>query len=562
MKNTLKIRRYIALILTICLLLTFMPYEVLGAVHTYSKVRDLNAKYETIKDVTLREFPTTQSKLLNISYKSGTIVNVIAEWKNSAGNTWLQVKEGFIFEGNLKKHEHKGVRTAPDYSKYSQLNSEQHKKEIYSGREECICGAIIKEARLKSTTKEKHNFGKNSCTECGEKNYSIQQKSTQKNYSNPVYEPVEVNQNVSIDEPITQNNDNNISVCEPNDSNKTSILEHLHEFGYCESNYVELVNVTPYAHERQEWSGKEICSCGEIINYSKIIKTIIEEHSIGNMCECGYIKAISVINHPYSLGSEYHICNADIFEPVESVYKYINDELHEILFYSNRGICEICGNEVIPPSGTYSKVEKHCSIFENELECACGFGSEGFSEHYTIQSGYSISPTYHFLRWFGQIHEEVVNHIYTKYKTTGMLKNKQVNYLNGQYGRVDLVRPQTKEMWEVKRNTIKLSTAITQLEKYTLNILKDYPEIKKWKAGRDINPDSLIVNIGLKKFYVEYQSATPQNCGIIYYDYYEIINWELLEEVWYITIVVAGVATVIVVAPELAPFLIPALNGG
>lgn len=288
MQNTFKIRRLIALFLSIFLIISFMPIEVFGAntKHTYSKIKDLNEKYELIKDVTLREFPTTQSTLLtNFKYKEGDIVNVIAKWKNSAGNIWLQIDEGFIFEGNLKKHEHKAVMCGLSNTTYEKTSEIYHNKITNNGDDLCRCGYVVAKGK-QTIISEKHRFANNSCTQCGAKNYSEPKNNAKKNYNKPVSVP-ETNQTV----------DNNSNYCEPVHICSATIFESI----------APVFNmIDEYEHEVIFYSDIGKCECGTVLISAYQNFSALGYHYCppdNDICPCGYIPLQSSENLPGCISS-------------------------------------------------------------------------------------------------------------------------------------------------------------------------------------------------------------------------------------------------------------------
>ena len=68
-----------------------------------------------------------------------------------------------------------------------------------------------------------------------------------------------------------------------------------------------------------------------------------------------------------------------------------------------------------------------------------------------------------YLGWPGAIHNAVVDKIASIY---GLSKNLKIRYSNGTFGYADLVDLVKLQIWEVKRNTIKMEKALKQLDKY------------------------------------------------------------------------------------------------
>ena len=128
----------------------------------------------------------------------------------------------------------------------------------------------------------------------------------------------------------------------------------------------------------------------------------------------------------------------------------------------------------------------------------------------------------------GQVHNKVVEHIVDN--NSGFVANQYVKYPNGKRGFADLLNTTTGEVWEVKRNTIKLEVAINQLKKYVNNGLKNYPDLtfssgKIIKSGSDSFPTAL----GTIHYWYwdaaegysakNYPAKGTSGQGIIYYDY-------------------------------------------
>ena len=79
-------------------------------------------------------------------------------------------------------------------------------------------------------------------------------------------------------------------------------------------------------------------------------------------------------------------------------------------------------------------------------------------------------------------------------------------------------------IWEVKRNTIKITRAIAQLKNYVENGKYHHNPNLKLKIGDYyITGRSLLVSTVTSDYYVQYWNA---GSGIIYYNYRKALNWE------------------------------------
>lgn len=167
-----------------------------------------------------------------------------------------------------------------------------------------------------------------------------------------------------------------------------------------------------------------------------------------------------------------------------------------------------------------------------------------------------VDPSGH-LVFPAHIHNAVVNHIWARYQPA-MLRNKRVNYTIG-FGFIDLVNSLTGEIWEVKRRTVSVGSAYSQIHKYITGRLADprYASLSLRAGGFRITSGSLIFKSSLTTYYVSYWN---QGGGLIQYDYYGVTDWSEVGNIATGVVIIGGAAFAIILtkgaaAPVLAPLL-------
>ena len=157
------------------------------------------------------------------------------------------------------------------------------------------------------------------------------------------------------------------------------------------------------------------------------------------------------------------------------------------------------------------------------------------------------------LAWPGEIHNQVVYHVATKY---GYNIEQRINYNVG-WGRADLISP-SGQVWDVKRDKVwQIASGVKQVQKYVANEWKNHPDIAL-SVGGEIEPDSFIYENGVTTYYVTYRYAIG---GVIAYDYYEVTDWEKVGEVVSDIVTIAGILGFIyATGGAAAPVLVPQLT--
>ena len=164
----------------------------------------------------------------------------------------------------------------------------------------------------------------------------------------------------------------------------------------------------------------------------------------------------------------------------------------------------------------------------------------------------------------GQIHNWVVDDIQLKYSSIGMQKNLMIDYRIG-WGFADLVNIQTGEVWEVKRASVSIASAIKQLNKYTNNYLhnKDFHNLDLVTGGTKgtaIELNEIIRTMGNTTYFIAYWDCGN---GIIQYDYYTVTNWQVIGELAFGFAAIAGCLYLIIQTGGLAaPALVPLIALG
>jgi len=145
----------------------------------------------------------------------------------------------------------------------------------------------------------------------------------------------------------------------------------------------------------------------------------------------------------------------------------------------------------------------------------------------------------------GQIHNWVVDDIVDEYKYIDMTTNFWIYYPPGnpykkKYGIADLVSLKTGEVWEVKRVTLSVASAIKQLKRYynhTPYYSEDYPNIvlvKGGTMGTYIQPGAVVKDTGDAVYFVFYWDIGG---GIIQYNY---IKYDRVAAVMAATVIIAS----------------------
>jgi len=166
------------------------------------------------------------------------------------------------------------------------------------------------------------------------------------------------------------------------------------------------------------------------------------------------------------------------------------------------------------------------------------------------------------LLWQGRIHNDVVDKIVELDQPPGMQSNKRVDFPQlprgsrgrMRYGYVDLFNPITHEMWEVKRCTESIVLATSQLSLYTNGRMhaEQYSNINDWHSGSDFADFNFVAVHGVERYYVKYWSVP--GTGIVYYDYWDITDWDSVKEVG--KVIIGGVVFIISLLmgmPQLQP---------
>jgi len=161
------------------------------------------------------------------------------------------------------------------------------------------------------------------------------------------------------------------------------------------------------------------------------------------------------------------------------------------------------------------------------------------------------------------VHNWVVADIHAKYAAVGMTSNKMIDYSGFGFGFADLVSLNTGEVWEVKKSTVSVTSAIKQLANYTTGQLhnKDLralaPQLYTGGSqGTVIAMGSMVKTVGFDTYYVNYWD---NGNGIIQYDYNRVTNWQAVGNAMVGVVVLAGVTYLIVQSGgALAPVLVPA----
>jgi len=145
-------------------------------------------------------------------------------------------------------------------------------------------------------------------------------------------------------------------------------------------------------------------------------------------------------------------------------------------------------------------------------------------------------------------------------RNAGMLSNKMVNYSGFGYGFADLVHSTTGEVWEVKKSTVSVTSALRQLGRYTAGSLQDsnYSNLDLHAGGTRgtvIAPNSFVKTVGFDTYFVNYWDVGN---GIIQYDYRRVTDWQKVGEAAIATVIVGGCTFLIVKTGGLAaPVLVP-----
>ena len=166
----------------------------------------------------------------------------------------------------------------------------------------------------------------------------------------------------------------------------------------------------------------------------------------------------------------------------------------------------------------------------------------------------------------GQIHNWVVYDIAFKYKAIGMRCNMLIDYPSGGYGFADLINIVTREVWEVKRVTLKEPPAVKQLDRYIAgSIRRENGTGRKLEKGGTITtiPKADIIRIhGDTIYHISYWTVLNEksgevaavkghsDIGIVWYDYTtKKIN---TEEVTLLLMTLAGIAGITMLSGGLA----------
>jgi len=143
------------------------------------------------------------------------------------------------------------------------------------------------------------------------------------------------------------------------------------------------------------------------------------------------------------------------------------------------------------------------------------------------------------------VHNWVVADIHSKYAAVGMTSNKMIDYSFG-FGFADLVNLTTGEVWEVKKSTVSMTSAINQLAKYTSNTLhvnKNLALSTGGSKGTVIMPNSFVKTVGFDTYFVNYWDCGN---GIIQYDYNRMTDWKAVGNAMVCIVVLAGITYLVV----------------
>ncbi len=125
----------------------------------------------------------------------------------------------------------------------------------------------------------------------------------------------------------------------------------------------------------------------------------------------------------------------------------------------------------------------------------------------------------------GEIHQAVLNDIISKSIENGdSLEKEKKNLYKIGYGRADLIRKTTGEVWELKPNNKRqINKGRKQVSKYVENRMKDDPTLEL-RLGDQTISGSFDYQSGIDTYKVEYWSIEP---GLSVYDYTLVkTEWE------------------------------------
>jgi hypothetical protein len=167
------------------------------------------------------------------------------------------------------------------------------------------------------------------------------------------------------------------------------------------------------------------------------------------------------------------------------------------------------------------------------------------------------------LAYPGQIHNEVVRRVA---KRDGLESEQTINYRVG-WGRADLIKHSTGEVWEVKRDKPRqIAAGEKQVEKYVNNTWRRFPDVDLrvgGTAGTIILPGSFTMEIGANTYFVTFQCVGK---GVIAYDYEKITDWATVGQGAIAAVAIGGSIYIIIksggtAAPVVVPVITRKLGG-